>query len=130
MRKFDNFCKSLEHLSDIYNYSPPYNSVELTGMVGLFEICFEQSWKAMKEILSTAGYSESRTGSPRSIIKTAYAAGMLDDEDAWLNALSSRNNVAHAYNENIALRIIQDTKDSYYPMFLHLRDTIIREWTE
>ena len=54
MRKFENFCKALENLKDIFNYEEPYGNVEMTGMVGLFEICFEQAWKAMKEILEAA----------------------------------------------------------------------------
>ena len=28
--------------------APFYGTVELTGMVALYEICFEQSWKVMK----------------------------------------------------------------------------------
>ena len=38
MRKFENFCKALENLKDIFNYEEPYGNVEMTGMVGLFEI--------------------------------------------------------------------------------------------
>jgi len=57
MKKYENFCKALNNLKDIYNYQEPYKNVELTGLVGLFEICFEQSWKAMKEILEYNGYS-------------------------------------------------------------------------
>ena len=63
-------------------------------MVGLYEICFEQSWKAMKELLENFGYAEGATGSPRTILKTAYKAGMISDEELWLDALVSRNNVA------------------------------------
>ena len=51
MKKFDNFCSALNNLKDIYNYEEPYENVVLTGLVALYEICFEQSWKAMKEIL-------------------------------------------------------------------------------
>ena len=52
----------------------------MTGMVGLYEICFEQAWKAMKEILQNAGYAEGATGSPKTILKTAYKAGMINEE--------------------------------------------------
>ena len=64
------------NLKDIYQYQPPYGNVEMTGLVGLFEVCFEQSWKAMKELLEENGFTESRTGSPKMILKTAYQAGM------------------------------------------------------
>ena len=54
MRKYENFCNSLSNMKDIYNYEEPYDNVVITGLVGLYEICFEQSWKMMKEILEQA----------------------------------------------------------------------------
>ena len=124
MKKYENFKAALNNLKDIYNYEEPYGNVEIAGMVGLYEICFEQSWKAMKEILENQGYAEGATGSPRTILKTAYKAGMIDDEKVWLDALVSRNNVAHAYNESIAKDIINQTKNRYYDMFVELSRTI------
>lgn len=50
MKKYENFAAALHNLEDIYHYQEPYENVILTGMVALYEICFEQSWKAMKEI--------------------------------------------------------------------------------
>ncbi len=128
MKKYDNFCNALHNLKDIYNYQEPFGNVELTGMVGLFSVCFEQSWKAMKELLEDNGYDSAQTGSPRHIIKTAYQAGMIDDEELWLSALISRNNVAHAYNQAIALDIIHDTKAKYYDMFCRLKQDMENNW--
>lgn len=128
MKKYENFKAALNNLKDIYNYEEPYGNVEIAGMVGLYEICFEQSWKAMKEILEDQGYAEGATGSPRAILKTAYKAGMIDDEKVWLDALVSRNNVAHAYNESIAKDIINQTKNRYYDMFVELSRTIEQGW--
>lgn len=128
MKKYDNFKAALKNLKVIYSYHEPYGTVEITGIVGLYEICFEQAWKAMKEILETNGYAEGATGSPKTILKTAYRAGMIQDEELWLNALVSRNNVAHAYNEAIALDIVRQTKNQYYDMFIRLEQTIEKDW--
>ena len=49
MKKFDNFVRALENLKQCKNYTAPYDVVTETGLVDLFSICFEQSWKAMKE---------------------------------------------------------------------------------
>ncbi len=51
MKKYENFCAALSNMKEIYHYTEPYDNVVLTGLVGLYEICFEQSWKMMKEIL-------------------------------------------------------------------------------
>ena len=103
MKKFENFCRALNNLKEIEGKSPPYDAITTAGMVALFEICFEQAWKAMKEILERHGVGEKKIGSPKMIIKQAYAAGMIDDENLWLEVLAARNNVAHSYNEEVAL---------------------------
>ena len=74
------------------------------------------------------GYAEGATGSPRAILKTAYKAGMINDEEMWLDALVSRNNVAHAYNQAIAMDIIHQTKEKYYDMFIQLEQTVEQNW--
>lgn len=130
MKKWDNFQASLKNLSAIYDEEPPYDVVTLTGMVALFQICFEQSWKAMKEVLEEQGYTEFALGSPKRVIKTAFEARIITEEDVWLEALQAHNNVAHSYNEQIALSIVEQTKESFYPMFCALRDEMAQNWIE
>lgn len=129
MRKYDNFCLALQNLKDIYKYEEPYDNVVLTGLVGLYEICFEQSWKMMKELLEISGFRESATGSPKMILKTAYKAGMIKDEELWLKALAIRNNAAYAYNKESALDIVRQTKEVFYGMFTVLRDEVEQMWS-
>jgi nucleotidyltransferase substrate binding protein (TIGR01987 family) len=128
MKKYENYCAALENLKEIFEYEEPYSGLILTGMVALFEICFEQSWKAMKEVLDKCGFTEGKTGSPRQIIKKAYQVEMIADENVWLEALDSRNNVAHAYNQEIAQDIVKQTKEKYYQMFLNLKTEIELNW--
>lgn len=127
MKKYENFKSALINLKDIYSYQEPFGNVEITGMVRLFEICFEQAWKAMKKVLENYGYAESATGSSRMIMKTAYKAGMISDEELWLSAPASRNNVAHAYNKVIG-DIINKAKNDYYGLFVKLLQTIEQQW--
>lgn len=46
------------------------------------------------------------------------------EEQLWMEALVSRNNVAHASNQAIALDIVKKTKQSYYLMFVNLEQEI------
>ena len=128
MKKYENFCSSLGNMKDIYNYEEPYDNVVLTGLVGLYEITFEQSWKMMKEILQNHGYEEGSTGSPKIILKTAYKAGMIKDEELWLRALQARNNVTHSYNQKIALGIVSEAKNEFYKMFVELKEEVENGW--
>lgn len=128
MKKYENFCRAYKNLEESIILEPPYDTVTLTGLVALFEITFEQSWKMIKEILEYHGYEQSNTGSPRIVIKTAFQAGMIDDEETWLMALAARNNVAHSYNEDIALSIVRETKEIYVSMFKKLKETVEKAW--
>lgn len=128
MKKYENFCASLKNMKEIYDYEEPYNTVVLTGLVGLYEICFEQSWKMMKEILEAHGYEEGAIGSPKIILKTAYKAGMIKDEEAWLRALQERNNVTHSYNQKIALGIVRQAKSTFYDLFVQLKEEVDKNW--
>ena len=130
MKKYENFLSAFHNLKDVYDYEEPYGNVELTGLVGMYGVCFELSWKVMKEILEKSGFEEGKTGSPRQIMKTAYQADLIQDEDLWLAALVSRNNVSHSYNKDIALDIIRDTKEKYYEMFRKLVEQIETNWID
>ena len=128
MKKYDNFVSSLKNLKLIRDYNEPYDTVTLTGLVGLYEICFEQAWKAMKEVLEDHGYSEGMTGSPKQILKTAFSAGMINDEISWLDALQARNNVAHSYNEAIAKDIVSGARNAYLDLFIDLERVLRENW--
>lgn len=128
MKKFENFQKALQNLLLIQNYEPPYDVVTQTGLVNLFVICFEQSWKAMKEILEEHGYGEGKTGSPKMIIKCAYQAGMIQDEKGWRDLLDMRNLAAHTYSEAVATDIIERTKGYYIALFAALEMEINNHW--
>ncbi len=128
MKKYVNFCKALENLRIVKEVEEPYDILTMTGSVALFEICFEQSWKAMKAILTEHGYAEGLTGSPKMIIKLAYSAGMINDEEKWLEMLDSRNDITHSYNEEIAFQIINNTKKDYICLFEKLKAAIDEKW--
>lgn len=128
MKKFENFVRALDNLKLCKNYNAPYDVVTETGLVNLFSICYEQSWKAMKEILEDHGYSESKTGSPKMIIKLAFSAGMVQDESGWLELLDRRNEISHSYNEEVAVAIIEKTKGRYLALFEALEKELRENW--
>lgn len=128
MKKYENFKKALDNLKLCENYAPPYDVVTMTGLVNLFSICFEQSWKTMKEILERHGYSQGKTGPPKMIIKLAYSSGMIQEEDRWLELLDKRNEIAHSYNEKTAVLIIEKIKEDYLTLFQDLADELRDNW--
>lgn len=127
-KKRENFSKALRNLEQSQHYQPPYDAVTEAGLVALFQVCMEQSWKAMKATLEEQGFSEAQTGSPRKVIKYAYSAGMIDDEKGWLDALEARNLVTHSYDESVALKLIGLTRTRFIPLFQQLEARLQSDW--
>lgn len=128
MKKYDNFCKSIANLKEGLEIEEPYTIVEQTGIVGLFEICFEQSWKLMKEVLEDHGRFEDKIGSPKAIIKIAYQCGMVNNCEGWLELLNLRNILAHTYSDEQSLYVIRKLKSDYLSLFENLKKDIDDKW--
>ncbi len=67
------------------------------GVIQRFEFTFELSWKLMKDFLEYTGLTELR--SPRGTIREAYAYGLIDDGDQWIDMMVDRNKTSHLYDE-------------------------------
>ncbi|MCC8105492.1 MAG: nucleotidyltransferase substrate binding protein [Clostridiales bacterium] len=130
MKKYENFCRALANLQVGLELEEPFSIVEQTGIVGLFEICFEQSWKLMKELLEEHGRFENKIGSPRAIIKIAYQCDMISDEELWLDLLEARNELAHTYSDEQALSVIRELKSDYVRAFEELKNEVEKRWIE
>lgn len=130
MKKYDNFCKALDNLHFGVNVDEPYTIVEQTGIVRLFQICYELSWKLMKEILENHGIFEDKISSPRTLIKIAYQCDLIKDETLWLELLDARNIVAHTYSNEQALNLIKSLKEKYIVAFDVLKKEIDERWLD
>jgi len=128
MKKYDNFCKALANLKEGVRTEEPYSVVVQVGIIGLMEICFEQSWKLMKALLEEHGRMTDKIGSPRGIIKVAYQCGMITDSDGWLDLLEARNILSHTYDDEYALQAIGELKSRYILLFEQLKEAVDRDW--
>src|SRR5688572_15347364 len=76
-----------------------YSELERAGLIQLFEVSFELSWKTLKDLLFVEGIEAK---SPREVLRESHAYGILDEIDTWLEALENRNLLAHTYDEEDA----------------------------
>ena len=79
MKKFDQYVSHLRILSRAFDEDLT-NDFIVSGIIDKYYIQFELGWKVLKELLRYEGANQAATGSPREIIKTAYAYYDFIDE--------------------------------------------------
>jgi nucleotidyltransferase substrate binding protein (TIGR01987 family) len=99
-RRLDQFERALARLDEALSV-PETAPLAIDGTIQRFEFTFELCWKAMKAVLEVET-STAALGTARAVIKEAYAAGWIDDENGWLDLLRMRNETSHIYNETAA----------------------------
>ena len=100
------------------------------GIIDKYYIQFELGWKVLKELLRYEGANQAATGSPREIIKTAYAYYDFIDESVWLGMLRDRNDTTHIYNEEAARQLVNKVLDSYIHEFQVLEMKIKERYSD
>lgn len=123
MKKFENYKSNLAVLSKAYNEDLG-NEFIISGIIDKFFIQFELAWKVLKELLRYEGKSVANTGSPREIIKAAYAIYEFIDEAVWLDMLQKRNSMTHIYDGNEAKALVETILNQYIPEFSKLHEEI------
>ena len=88
------------------------------GVIQRFEFCAELAWKTLREYLLDQGYTE--INSPKSVMKQAFADGILDHEEGWLHLLDARNETSHIYDEATATTVFGDIRTVYDPLLKNL----------
>jgi len=102
----------------------------LESAVHRFNLCFDLSWKVMKDILTECmGILDFATGSPRETLQTAYANGIINN-DVWLRMLRVRNKLAHDYDGVIAMDEFYEIVGRFFEMFAEFRQSAEKYYQE
>ena len=117
--KFANYLNALRRLDEsIADYDKFALDSIRDGALQRFEFCTELAWKTMREYLLDQGYTD--INSPKSVMKTAYADGIINDEAVWIDILNSRNITSHIYDEETAKEVYENIANVYQPVFYNL----------
>ena len=124
MKKLDNFSNCLDILKNADFEMANNDDIYRTGVIGQFNLTFEQAWKALQAVLRLHGAEGAETGSPREILQLGYKLGFVDDAAVWLLMLKKRNTSVHIYDEDEVDEMILLIRDSFIPAFIRLCDTL------
>ncbi len=84
------------------------------GVIQRFEFCTELAWKTTREYLIDQGYNEG-VDSPKAVMRKAYSAGLIENEQGWIELLNVRNLTSHIYDEETAQRVFAMIQDDFLP---------------
>ena len=115
-RRFMSFCNSLDALAEARQRDLS-DSFVLSGTSAKFSITFDLSWKVMKDILvqyyAITGFV---AGSPREVLRESYKVNLISD-DAWMEMLKVRNELAHDYDCEIVKEHCNTIVEKYIDLF-------------
>lgn len=113
--KIDNFEKALSRLKEAVEKAE--DELDKDGVIQRFEFTVELLWKTLKAILE---YKYIQCNSPRSCIKEAFKAGLIDDDEIILDMLEDRNRSSHIYDSSVSEEIFSRIKAVYLEYLLRL----------
>lgn len=120
--KLHNFDNALERLKEgIAKYNEADDLLR-DGVIQRFEFTFELAWKTLKAVFEDEGLIG--LNSPKMVLREAFVADMIKDDELWLSMLSDRNSTAHIYNEQLAIKICNNIQKKYVIALVNLLDKI------
>jgi nucleotidyltransferase substrate binding protein (TIGR01987 family) len=113
-QRFDNFERGFLLLRSALEGRTldELNQLEQEGVVQRFEYTFELAWKTLKDYLEHAGVTLNQI-TPRSVIKAAFAAKLIDDGEVWIDMLAHRNLMSHTYDCAKFQEVVVALQDRY-----------------
>lgn len=101
------------------NISAPDNELFQMSVVQSFEICFELSWKVLKNFLAQNGIN---VYLPRDVIKTAFVNEVIKNGQVWIDMMNARNATSQEYNSDKINQIIKNISTIYYEELCSFKD--------
>lgn len=112
-QRFENYERAFLLLKEAFEKDPAEMSdLEKEGVIQRFEYTFELAWKTLKDYLLYSGVVLDQI-TPRSVIKQAFAAKMIEDGLTWINMLEQRNLMSHTYDSESFETVFSNISGSY-----------------
>lgn len=131
-QRFQNYDKAFLLLKTAFEGREPdsFSDLEKEGLVQRFEYSFELGWKVMKDVLEYNGVEIEKPIGPRSVIKAAFASGLVDEGQVWIDMMLHCNFLSHTYDSKEFEFVLPEIKTRYLAAFQKLRDGLAVKMTE
>ena len=124
-QRLDSFKRALATLERVVPSPAPdaWSEVEQLALIHAFEFCHELAWNLLRDYLVADGVS-GLTGS-RSTTRRAFAVGLIEDGQVWMDMIEARNRTSHVYDEAQAAAIAQQVVQLWLQPFQSLRTRFV-----
>src|SRR5665647_765179 len=102
-QKIENYKNAFNRLSEGILEFDKTNDLQRDGIIQRFEFTFELAWKTLKAIFEEEGLNG--LNSPKIVLREAFLAGLIEDDELWLLMLNDRNSTSHIYSKELAIEI-------------------------
>jgi len=96
--------------------------LEEQGLIQAFEVTHELAWNTLKDFLESRG-ALGLYGS-KDVTREAFKRGLVENGEAWMDMIKSRNLTSHTYNEGTAKHVVHAILDVYFAEFETLQSTM------
>jgi nucleotidyltransferase substrate binding protein (TIGR01987 family) len=116
-QRLQSFRKAFEQLAKAIALvkERKLTDLEQQGLIQAFEFTHELAWKVLKDFLESRG--ETGIYGSKDATRKAFAAGLIEDGEIWMEMINSRNQTSHTYDEEIAAQIANAITAKYYADF-------------
>jgi len=97
-QRLANFRKAFGRLDDavLLSRQRDLSDLERQGLIQAFEFTHELAWNLMKDWFDYQGNFQ--ISGSRDATREAFRMGLIQDGEAWMEMLKSRNQSSHTYN--------------------------------
>ena len=123
IQRLSNFSRALSQLEAAVTLAGqrPLSELEQQGMIQSFEYTHELSWNVLRDYLKDQG-TQQLYGS-KDTVREAFAVGLIQDGETWMEMIRDRNRSSHTYNMEVAHAIVTHVITTYIHRFKELQKT-------
>lgn len=111
---FKNAFKQLKNAKELRN-DRDFTELELQGVIQVFVVSQELSWKVLKDFLEDQGKTD-LFGS-KNAVREAFNVGLITNGAVWFDMIKSRNLTSHIYDHSEILAILDIILNDYVTEF-------------
>ncbi len=121
IQRFQNYQKAFAQLMQAVELSRQraLSTLEQQGLIQGFEYTHELAWNTLKDFLEARG-TANLFGS-RDATRAAFALGLIEQGEIWMQMIQSRNQTTHTCNEETMEQIAAAITDVYVAEFARLQ---------